>query len=424
MLLLMPNPEPRGHVVHSRFYARTFGLVVAVTVGYLLFRIIQPFLIQVTWAGLLAAILHPLHVRLTRLLKNRPTASSSLIAFGGALVILIPSAALGTLFTQQAAHLLERIRVAAAQRHMEGLSDVLALPGVKLVLERLHTLGGVQVDQVIDYATTGAERALQFLLQTSGKVFVGALGAVGNFFFEVFFLFFFLRDGAKTMNTLAHFIPMPSARRSELAQTLSGTARAVVLGTLLTALIQGTLVAVGFAISGLPSAIVFGVLATICSPIPFVGTTLIWGPAAAVLFFQGQAGWGIFMIGWGVLVVSMADNIVRPLLISGRSGVPTLLVFVGVLGGLSSFGGVGMFIGPLILALLVALIRYGDELLRDPHRDGSRETITGEARIATAVMAAVKTASETPPAPAPTAPASPPASSVPPAPSEAPPAQK
>jgi predicted PurR-regulated permease PerM len=370
----MSEKEPPHHVVHSRFYARTFGLVTAAVVGYLLFRILLPFLSQLMWAALLGAILQPLHRRLTQRLNNRPSASSAIISFGGALGIIIPAALLATLFTRQAGQLLERIQVMANQRHIEGLSDVLALPAVRSLLEKLQEFIGVQPEQVIDWVTTGAQRVIQFLVQASTSVFVGALGAVGNFFFVVVFLFFFLRDGERAIDTVAHLIPMPGRRRHELFETLSNTAKAVVLGTLLTAAVQGTLVGIGFVVAGLPSAIVFGVLAMIASPIPLAGTALVWGPGAVVLFVQGRPGWALFMAIWGVLVVSMADNIMRPLLISGRSGVPTLLVFAGVLGGLAAFGSVGMFVGPLLLTLVVALIRYADELVKE--REGLPEPLS------------------------------------------------
>lgn len=361
----MSDSEGPHPIVHSRFYARVFALVTAAAVAYLLFRVLQPFLMQLLWAGLLAAILHPLHRRLTARFNDRPTASSALISFGGALLIIVPAGLLATLFTRQAGQLLGRIQTMASQRHIEGLSDVLALPSVKAALEKFQDVAGVQPDQVIEWGTTGAEKGIQFLVESTGNVFVGALGAVGNFLFVVFFLFFFLRDGAKSVATVAHLIPMPPTRRRELFVTLSSTAQAVVLGTLLTAAVQGTLVGISFAMAGLPSAIVFGVLAMICSPIPMVGTALVWLPGAIALFAQGRPGWAIFMLIWGVLVVSMVDNILRPLLISGKSGVPTLLVFAGVLGGLGAFGSVGMFIGPLILTLVVALIRYADELVRE-----------------------------------------------------------
>jgi predicted PurR-regulated permease PerM len=359
---------PVRGVAHSRFYARTFALAATGLLGYLLYRIAQPLLVQIAWAALLAALLYPVHRWLTHKLKDRPSVSSGFISVGGAVALLVPFGLIATLFTRQAAQMLQRMEVAAEQRHIEGLSDLLALPVVTGLLDKLQEFVGVDPNQMVQWASNGAKNALEFLLQSSGNVFVGALGAVGNFLFIIFLLFFFLRDGARAVDILARLIPMPPDRRHQLFLNLSNVARAVVLGTLLVAVLQGTLVGVGFAIAGVPSAIVFGVLAMFASPIPFVGTALVWAPAAVVLFVQGHTGWGIFMVLWGVLVVSMVDNIVRPLVISGKTGVPTLFVFGGLLGGLAAFGSVGMFVGPLLLTLLVALIRYADELVREGER--------------------------------------------------------
>jgi predicted PurR-regulated permease PerM len=391
---------PVRGIVHSRFYARTFALLTTGLLGYLLYRIAAPFLVQILWAGLLAGLLQPVHRWLTRKLKNRASVSSGFISVGGAIALLVPFGLIATLFTRQAAQLLERLQTAAEQRHIEGLSDLLALPAVRSVLEKAEELGGVDSGQLVEWASTGAKNGLQFLLQSSGNVFVGALGAVGNFLFIVFLLFFFLRDGATAVDTLARLIPMPAERRHQLFVNLFNVAKAVVLGTLLVAVIQGTLVGVGFAIAGLPSAIVFGVLAMFASPIPFVGTALVWAPAAIVLFVQGHTGWGIFMVLWGMLVVAMVDNIVRPLVISGKSGVPTLFVFAGLLGGLAAFGSVGMFVGPLLLTLLVALIRYADDVLR--------ERLPGEDNSGPVPVVQPAAAVAPPPEPAPpTAPAAP-----------------
>jgi predicted PurR-regulated permease PerM len=138
----------------------------------------------------------------------------------------------------------------------------------------------------------------------------------------------------------------------------------MVLGTGVTALIQGTLVGIAFLIAGLPSPLVFGVIAVLASLLPFGGTALIWIPAAIVLGAQGRWGATIFMVAWGVLLVSLVDNVVRPMLVSGRANVGTLTVFIGVLGGLAAFGAIGLFLGPVVLALSIALIRFMLEVRR------------------------------------------------------------
>jgi len=115
---------------------------------------------------------------------------------------------------------------------------------------------------------------------------------------------------------------------------------------------------------GLPSPIVFGVVAALVALLPFGGTALVWGPAALVLAIEGRWGATIFMLVWGAVLVSLVDNVVRPMLVSGRANVGTLTVFIGVLGGLAAFGAIGLFLGPVVLALIIALIRFRLEMRR------------------------------------------------------------
>jgi predicted PurR-regulated permease PerM len=117
-------------------------------------------------------------------------------------------------------------------------------------------------------------------------------------------------------------------------------------------------------ITGLPSPVVFGVIAALTALLPFGGTALVWVPAAIVLATQDHWGWAIFMVVWGALLVSLVDNFVRPWLVSGRADVSTLTVFIGVLGGLAAFGAIGLFLGPVVLALIIALIRFVLEMRR------------------------------------------------------------
>ena len=192
---------------------------------------------------------------------------------------------------------------------------------------------------------------------------VGTVAVVTQFALTLFLLFFFLRDGARMLERGIRLIPMAPARKEDLASTLGGVTRAVVLGTLVTALVQGTLVGIGFAIAGLPSPLVFGGVGAVASLIPIVGTALVWVPAALTLVAQGETGWAIFLALWSIVLVAGSDNVVRPLIISGSSKASALLVFVGLLGGLSVFGFAGIFMGPLVLTLAATLLEYADSEL-------------------------------------------------------------
>lgn len=152
-------------------------------------------------------------------------------------------------------------------------------------------------------------------------------------------------------------VPLATARRDELQARLAAVTHAVVQGTVATAAIQGLLLGLGFALVGLPAPVVFGVLGAVLSVVPFGGTALVWIPAVGALLFQGRYRAAIVLAVAGLLV-STVDNFLKPLLISDRAVVPTLAVFIGVLGGLVAFGMIGLFIGPVVIALALALVNF------------------------------------------------------------------
>jgi predicted PurR-regulated permease PerM len=176
----------------------------------------------------------------------------------------------------------------------------------------------------------------------------------------LFILFFIIRDGRAIARLGSALVPLPPDRREVLADRLYSVTRAVVRGTVLTSIIQGLLLGIGFALAGMPAPVVFGVLAAVLSVVPFGGTALVWGPALIAVLMQGSYGQAVGILVVGVFVSSV-DNFIKPMLISGRSPLPTLAVFIGVLGGLAAFGLIGLFVGPIVIALVLALIEFAKE---------------------------------------------------------------
>jgi predicted PurR-regulated permease PerM len=177
----------------------------------------------------------------------------------------------------------------------------------------------------------------------------------------LFLLFFMLRDGRAMLRRAAHLVPLDAQHRERLTDLMANTTRAVVYGSGLTALIQGALTAIGFAVTGLPSPIVFGVLAALFSLLPAGGTAFVWIPAVLALAGMGRNGAALFMLAWGALI-SVSDNFLRPLLVSKQAHVSALAVFVGVVGGAAAFGGVGLIVGPVLLTLVSALLKFVEEM--------------------------------------------------------------
>jgi predicted PurR-regulated permease PerM len=265
-------------------------------------------------------------------------------------------------FSGQVSQLRTGVSAEAKRLQIEQPSDLLRLAPIAPVLDWLHTHFSVTAAALERRSIEVARRLLELAAAKGGALLLGAMGVVLNLVLTLFLLFFFLRDGAATVARLDRAIPLPEERKKSLADQLASVTRAVVLGTLVTALVQGALVGIGFAVVGLPSPVVFGALAGALSLLPIGGTALVWIPGAAVLAAQGRWPWAIGLALYGGVIVSaLANNVLKPRLISGHAEVGTLPVFFGVLGGLAAFGLIGALLGPVVIALALALLRWAEE---------------------------------------------------------------
>ena len=358
--------------MHSVFYQRVFALVTAGVLAALLLRIIQPFVGAILWSLLLAVLLHPLQVVLARRLGGRTALASLLVTLAGALLILAPAAGLAVVFARQARDLVGMFQGMADRYHVTRPSDILDVPLLARAVEWIEAMTPVTAEQIQTWVLDGGKTLLAVLVGSSGQFFAGALGALVSVILALFLLFFFLRDGKDMARRALSLVPLSPERRMALADHLSAVTRAVAFGALLTALVQGALVGIAFAIVRLPSPVVFGVLAAVAALLPLVGTALVWLPAAGVLVAQGRLGSALFLAIWGIAVVSSIDNFLRPLVISGRAQISTLPVFLGLLGGISAFGPIGIVLGPVVVALTLALLRFAEEGVTQPARDTPR----------------------------------------------------
>jgi len=272
----------------------------------------------------------------------------------------LPLAALSIEFVSQISGLLQKLQRAAAQLDIKSLSDLRQFPWIARANVWLEVHTQVSAEQIQSWLISGTREVLQRAASMGGGFFLGALGSLFGFAIMLFLLFFFLRDGDAMLARGRRLIPLDEVRKERLFRQLSGVTRAIVIGTSVTALMQGVLVGIGFTIAGLPSPVVFGVLAALLSMLPIGGTAFVWGPAVVWLFFDGRWGFGIFMLAWGILLGGL-DNVLRPLLISGRARISALAVFIGVLGGIPAFGSIGIIVGPVVLSLALALIEFTEE---------------------------------------------------------------
>ena len=345
----------------DRFYPRVFALATGAILAGTLFLILRPFLEALLWSMLLAFLLFPARQALGRRLGGRHALTALLLTVATTILLVAPLPLLAVAFARQAKDLFGRAQQLVAASGISGPADLLDIPIVSRAVRWIEAVSPIDAAQIHGWLVSGAQTFLQGMVAVSGSFVVGTLNALVGLAIALFVLFFFLRDGDQMMASAVRLIPMRPERRAQLVEHVAAVTRAVVFGSLLTALAQGVLVGIGFALVGLPSPVVFGAVAAVASLIPFVGTTMVWVPAVGALFLQGRWVAALCLAGWSVAVVSSADNVIRPLFISGRARIATLPVFLGLIGGLSAFGPIGLVVGPVVVALALALLRFAAE---------------------------------------------------------------
>ena len=339
------------------FYARTFAVVTAALLAYLLFLVLSPLAQPIAWALFIAFLLHPLHRWLTRKLRGRAATSAALVTVLTAVLILGPLGGLGAAFAAQLTELARHAQEFAVEHRPETFAELAEVPVVGPALAWVQETTGFTFAQIQAWAVEAAQTILKALAGLGRAAFLGALGTVIGFALMMFILFFTIRDSERAFRALRELVPLEDRDKKRLFEHLASVTRALVYGTGVTAIVQGTLVGLGFAVVGLPSPIVFGVLAALAALIPLVGTPVIWVPAVIVLAAQGRWTAALILLLWGGFVTTI-DNFLRPWLVSGRAEIGALTVFIGVLGGVGAFGPIGLILGPLILSLVIALVRF------------------------------------------------------------------
>jgi predicted PurR-regulated permease PerM len=356
--ITLPDDEKSSQRV---FVARVGLLLMSATLLYLVWRIVTPVWQPLVWAVLLGALLAPMTARLAKRLGGKPRLAAGIVTVLAILFFMLPVAVIAGAVAAQAAQLLGKLEGRVPSLESMQALDVARFPWLQQAIDSIGAHTGITLPQMQAWVIGGARNLLQAIVSSGGSVVLGALGTLVSFLLMLFVLFFVLRDGPKIAGQFVRMLPIEERRRSRLWHHLIDVTRAVFMGIGLTALAQGILLGVGFAFAGLPSPLLFGVLGVFFALIPLVGTAILWVPGVLFLVSQGDYGHAAFLAGWCVLVVGAVDNFLRPMLISGRAEVPTLAVFVGVMGGLSAFGFIGLFLGPIVLGLLVALFRFENE---------------------------------------------------------------
>ena len=327
------------------------GLVGGLLVGCWL--VLQPFLSAILFAIVIAVSTWPVFERLLRRMGGRRGPASLVACLTVALTLVMPAALLAVSAADAVAWASDRVR-----DHF--VAGALLAPPPGWVRDVPLVGSGIEGywNQV---AGSRAEltRALQSVAEPARNLALGLGGAVGGGVLQVlaavFLLFFFYRDGdrlAARVAAAAERVIGPTA--GELLGVAQSTVVGVMLGLVVTAVCQGLVASLGFAIAGVPGPMLLGAATFVASLIPF-GPPIVWGGATIWLYSGGQTGWAIFMAVYGLVVISSVDNFVKPLVIARTTSLPIALTLLGVIGGVIAFGFMGLFVGPTLLAVAVNL---------------------------------------------------------------------
>jgi len=321
---------------------------------YLLYQILSPFLSSIVWAILLAMISYPLFKKLHNLLKKRGVLSALIMTLLVLVVIVFPLTLLMASLASDVVNLYhqveEMIKTGQLQAYFERVKEI---PILKSVLARV----GKHVDlDPLPLLLKNVNQISTFIFNQTTTLLKGFSTFVTGFFFTLLSLYYLFKDGSTLFERLKEAVPLPAKEKDLLIQRFKDMIYATIYGGVLIAMIQGVLGGLSFWILGLPSPIFWGTAMGLLSFIPIGGTALIWAPAAIILVIEGAVLKGIVLVGIGVFVISMVDNLLRPFFISTRTNIHPLLLFFAVLGGVQAFGLIGLFAGPLIATLFLTLV--------------------------------------------------------------------
>lgn len=350
------NEEGSKTVASGRIFGAAF-FIFLIFVLYQAARLIAPFASALIWGSIIALGLYPLHKRVLALVKGKGGLAAIIMTVLSVVIVIGPAGALIAALASQAADLYHQAAVFVQgdkwadiwyKMKTSVLGPILAHP----ISERLN---------LKDMVLRGLGEISAGIAGQFGDVIRNTLLFVLNFFIMLFSLFFIFRDGGQFYSRVMELLPLSDARKQAVAHKLADTFYAVIYGMLLVAIFQGIMTGLGFAIFGVPFAVFWGAIAAFLALLPVGGTALVWVPGALYLMFTGSLLKGILLCAWGLLMVSLPDNLLKPLLIGRKAKLPTFFLFLAILGGLKVYGLLGILIGPLIVTLVTAFVQIYKE---------------------------------------------------------------
>jgi predicted PurR-regulated permease PerM len=335
------------HQLEDRFF---LGFVAVATLA--MAWIAAPFFGSILWALVAAIVFKPVHRMLASRMPKRHTTPALITLLLMIAIVIVPAVMLGSLLIDQAITIYNSIEtrqidlVKLVRDVQAGLPDWMRDALGRIGPKDLTALQGRLASAMTDAVRMGAGQAVSL-----GQ---GALSFVMQLGIMLYLAFFLIRDGDLLTRKISHRLPMDRAKRRDLFTKFTTVIRATVKGSFVVAFVQGTLGGIIFAVLGIQAALLWGVVMGMFSLVPAIGTGIVWVPVAIYLMATGQQWQAFVLTGFGVLVIGMVDNVLRPILVGKDTRMPDWVVLIATLGGLSVFGMNGIVVGPVIAAMFIA----------------------------------------------------------------------
>jgi predicted PurR-regulated permease PerM len=346
--LMEPAMPSKARALEDKAY---LVLLVAVSVAFAI--IFWPFYPAVLWAVILAIVFTPLVRRILVRTGDKQTLAALVTLTVVVVMVILPAAVIGAMLFQEAFGVYARMQSGELNfaRYAQQIMD--GLPSWATGL--LDRFGLASFRAVQEKFTAGLTEGFQFFFTQALNIGQNAFEFVVSLFVMLYLLFFLLRDGAEITERIRLVVPLESALQRNLATKFATVVRATVKGNVVVAVLQGTLGGLAFWALGIHGALLGGVVMALLSLLPAVGAGLVWLPVAIYLLVVGPVWQGVLLIAYGVLVIGLVDNVLRPILVGKETKLPDYVVLISTLGGLAVFGLNGFVLGPLIAAMFIAM---------------------------------------------------------------------
>ena len=335
------------------YLERRVLLLLLVSVSLAFGWILWPFYGTILWASIIALLFAPVHRRLLLHVSGRRTPAALLTLLIALFVAILPFALVAAGLAREAAMLYERLQSGELNLALYFRTQFDAFPQWLAAL--LDRFGLIDFETVERRIVAALAQATQLIATQAFAIGQNTFEFVARLFITLYLAFFLIRDGDEVVLTMRRAIPLPREQMQELVEKFITVIRATVKGNLLVAAIQGALGGLAFWFLGVTGALLWAVVMAFLSLLPAIGAALVWLPVAAYLLLTGSMWQGIGLIAYGMLVIGLADNLLRPLLVGNDTRMPDYLVMMTTFGGMAVFGINGFVLGPAIAAMFIAV---------------------------------------------------------------------